>query len=113
MLVSVSYFASKAPADRKVCIAKKAPRYFRGPRFPEFAPAYPWDMKDWQARYRRELEVRFPDAASLRDSLARIEAATPDPILCCYEKAPSDCHRSILAGFIFDRLGLTVPEWTA
>jgi len=112
-MIAVSYFSSKAPKERKVCIAKKRPRFFSGPCVPEFAPENPWDLDNWQARYRGELETRFPDAASLQAVLDRIAGQTPEPILCCYEKAPSECHRTILAEFINERLGLNVQEWAA
>jgi hypothetical protein len=107
-----SYFASKAPKERKVCIAKGRPRFFAGPSFKDFAPLNPHDLNDWRNRYRRELEARYPDAASLRAALDAIAAKTPDPILCCYEKDAGECHRTVLAQFIAQRLGIVVPEWT-
>lgn len=111
-MIAVSYFASKAPKERKVCIAKGKPRFFAGPVFKDFAPLDPHAPGDWRARYRRELEARYPDAASLRAALEMVASRTPDPILCCHEKDASECHRTILAGFIAERLGLHVPEWT-
>ncbi|EFL53085.1 protein of unknown function DUF1130 [Solidesulfovibrio fructosivorans JJ]] len=110
-MITVSYFASKAPSDRKICIAKGRPRYFKGLSFRDFAPLNPHDLNDWQNRYRRELEARYPDALSLQAALGRIEDRVPNPILCCYEKDPAECHRTILAQFIQERLGLEVPEW--
>ncbi len=111
-MIQTSYFSSKAPRGRKVCIAKWPPRYWHGPRAPKLAPSDP-KAEDWAAAYRRDLENRFPTESSLRLYLQEIERETPDPILCCYESNPDECHRRILAAFIKEELGWDVPEWSA
>lgn len=108
-MIQTSFFAGKSPKGRRVCIAKWA-RFWHGPRASLFAPSNP-RAEDWQAAYRRDLESRFPDAAALRMYLDAVESETPDPILCCYEADPAECHRSILAEFIFEKLGIRVTEW--
>lgn len=109
-VIKTSYFSSKAPKDRKVCIAKWA-RYWSGPRAALFAPSNPKAVQ-WQAAFRADMATRFPDAESLRAYLMEICEQTPNPILCCYEHDPQDCHRSVLAEIIRERLGWTVQEWT-
>ena len=83
MSIETSFFSSKAPKERKVCIAKWH-RNWSGPRAERFAPSDP-NAVDWKAAYRKELESRFPTPSSLRLYLQEIEKRTPDPILCCFE----------------------------
>lgn len=109
MIIMTSYFSSKAPGERKVCIAKWN-RYWSGPRAKLFAPEDP-KAKEWEQAYRANLEARFPTAAILQAYLDLVCGNTPDPILCCYEKRPEDCHRGILAAYITSMLGIAVPEW--
>ena len=111
-MIQTSYFSSKAPKERKVCIAKWPPRYWKGPRAPKLAPSNPKAV-DWAASYRRDLAERFPTATSLHLYLKQIEELAPDPILCCYESNPDECHRRVLAAFIKKELGWDVPEWSA
>ena len=91
MSIETSFFSSKAPKERKVCIAKWH-RNWSGPRAERFAPSDP-NAVDWKAAYRKELESRFPTPSSLRLYLQEIEKRTPDPILCCFELNPEECHR--------------------
>lgn len=109
-MIQTSFFSSKAPKTRKVCIAKWH-RGWTGPRAPQFAPSDPKAV-DWQAAYRRDLEQRFPSVATLRNYLHSIERETSEPILCCFEENPQECHRRVLAAFIAEKMGLNVPEWT-
>lgn len=108
--MQTSFFSSKAPRDRKVSIAKWPPRYWQGPRASRFAPSNP-KAEDWAEAYRRDLEARFPTESSLRLYLQEILRETPDPILCCFETDPNQCHRRVLAAFIKENLHLDVPEW--
>lgn len=109
-----SYFASKAPKENKVCIAKKPYRF--APKLPKavaLAPSNPWAEGDWKANYRADLDERFPTPESLMEYLKEVHALTEGtPILCCYEKNPAECHRSILAEYIAEKLGLIIEEWT-
>jgi hypothetical protein len=110
-MIMTSYFASKAPADRKVCIAKKRPRYFRGKQFIQLAPTDPW-ADDWRTLYQADLKARFPGGRGLRELLEQIQEQIPDPILCCYEKDPGTCHRREFADYAQATLGLQIPEWS-
>lgn len=108
-MIQTSYFASKAPKGRKVCIAKWN-KFWNGARAMKFAPSNP-KATDWKGAFRADLEKRFPTVESLRDYLAEIERETPNPILCCYEVDRTECHRHILADFIEKMLGIKVTEW--
>lgn len=110
-MIQVSFFKSKAPKHRKVCIAKWA-RFWTGPKAELFAPSNPKAV-NWAEAYRRDLENRFPTVESLLDYLDMVEAVTPNPILCCFEVDPQECHRTILADFIERMTGVKVREWSA
>ncbi len=110
-MIQTSFFGSKAPKERKVCIAKWH-RNWTGPRAPKLAPSDP-KAADWAAAYRRDLDQRFPTESSLRLYLQEVERATPDPILCCFELNPTECHRRVLAAYIKEKLNWDVPEWAA
>lgn len=108
----VSYFKSAAPKHLKISIAKRPPRFFSGLHIMEFAPSDPFSAGDWRARYRADLDMRFPDDDALRTVLDRIQTAIPEgAILCCYEEDPATCHRTILAEVVRRRLGLELREW--
>lgn len=111
-MIQTSYFASKAPAERKVCISLKRPRFFHkgGLWVVELAPSNPW-AEDWREQYRRDLRSRFPTPDRLAEVLAFIERKVPNPILCCYEKTPGECHRGELAAHVRKVLGIELPEW--
>lgn len=110
-MLQTSYFSSKAPATRKVCIAKWAPRYWTGPRAPRLAPSNPRGEGAWRERYLQDLAERFPEGTGLREYLEEIAARTPEPILCCYEADPEQCHRCVLAEYVKTWLGMEMPEW--
>ena len=112
LCISLSYFASRAPLERKVGIAKYPPRYWNGPCATLLAPSNP-RATDWRQAYRQDMAGRFAAGPQLRDYLMGIARATPYPILCCYERQPEDCHRSVLADILREMLGWEVDEWQA
>lgn len=93
-----------------MAIAKWPPRGWDGPRASRFAPSDP-KAEDWAGAYRHDLDGRFPTESSLRLYLQEIERETPDPILCCFELNPEECHRRVLAAYIKEKLNWDVPEW--
>ena len=110
LCISLSYFASRAPLERKVGIAKYPPRNWNGPCATLLAPSNP-RARDWRQAYRLDMASRFADGPQLRDYPTGIARATPHPTLCCYERQPEDCHRSVLAGILREMLGWEVHEW--
>lgn len=110
LCISLSFFASHAPRERKVCIAKYPPRSWQGPRATLLAPSDP-RAKNWRQAYRLDMAGRFAAGPQLGDYLMEIARATPRPILCCYERRPEECHRSILAALLREMLGWEVQEW--
>lgn len=110
-MIKVSYFSSKAAREHKVSIAKWPPRFWKGERATKFAPSNP-KAPDWESAYLRDLRMRFPNGFGLKEYLEEIEATTPNPILCCYEQNPSECHRCILAKYVYEHLKIDLEEWS-
>ena len=112
MKIYTSYLNSKAPAERKVCIAKSA-RFFKGKRVKEFAPSNPWAEGDWRASFRADMDLRFGAGSmlNLEEFVLSLHRSVPNPILCCHERDPRDCHRSVLSAYLLEKLGLEVEEW--
>ena len=75
-----------------------------------FRPVRP-EGRGLEGGVQEDLESRFPTPSSLRLYLQEIEKRTPDPILCCFELNPEECHRRVLAAFIKENINLDVPEW--
>ena len=109
-MIYTSYFSSAAPGHRKVCISKKCPDWFTGPRRPDLAPSNPW-ADNWRESYLHDLQARFPEPDTLRWLLEELGREVPEPILCCYEKNPDRCHRRVLAEYVRKTLGMDIPEW--
>ena len=112
-MITTSYFASKAPVERKVVISKKYPRFLKKGCLwvPELAPSDPFAQGDWRRRYMGDLEQRFPSGRGLRELLAKIESQISDPILCCFEKDSLECHRSLLAEYASLWAKVLIQEW--
>ncbi len=83
-------------------------------KYQALAPG-PWfrsvDYPEYYRRYRRQLDDL--DAQRVADELKAL-AAPHEPVLLCWEVPPlargNWCHRSIVAQWLFETLGLVVPE---
>ena len=110
-MIYTSYFASKAPAEFKVCIAKGIPKHFKGRSIPSLAPSNPF-VRDWRSAYKRDLDERFSSLLAIRNFLLdEVEAVGGPLILCCYEKDRATCHRGVLADLLKELFDGGIPEW--
>ena len=109
-MIQTSYFGSRAPEARKISIAKWPPRWFHGTRAYMLAPTNP-KAENWEAAYLHDLETRFPEAFLLKNYLENLERSVREPILCCFEADPRECHRRVLARYVKKLLGWDIPEW--
>jgi hypothetical protein len=75
----------------------------------------PWfnsvDEAEYIRRYRTEILDRL-DPRAVAGELAEL-AGDRVPVLLCFERPASDqwCHRSLVAAWLGDALGLIVPEF--
>lgn len=78
--------------------------------------AAPWGLKDiasdeeFARRYRARLHRYTP---RILGQLEEMRAQYPGVplILMCFERRPADCHRAVLAKWLEQRLGTSVPEY--
>lgn len=112
-MIYTSYFASKAPIDQKIVISLSYPRFLKAGHIwsRNLAPET-LRQENWQELYWHVLCRRYPNGRGLAELFAGMEKRLgKDPILCCYEKRPQDCHRSILAKYAGEKCGIDVVEW--
>ncbi len=100
----------------RIGISRMSPRGMRGYRtFPRLFPGKWWrdivDPVEWAARYRTDILGPL-DAAEVVEQLSAM-AGDRVPVLQCWEtmSPPSGwCHRALVGVWLFDELGLQVPE---
>jgi len=111
--METSYFSHPGISSdpRAVSIARYTPRWWgKGRRFIRLAPStallhatkngLPWP--EYIRRYKEEV-------LSILDP-ALIYAELQNSILICYERDPRECHRSLVASWIEQAVGVTVSE---
>ncbi len=111
-MIYTSFFASNAPAGKKISVANCPPRGWSGPVAPNLAPLVVVSGRVDGASYERLLHSRFASKYALLRELERIRGEVgTGACLCCFERSPRSCHRLILSKFIFDLSGIRVDEW--
>ena len=111
-MLKTSYFAKSAKEPGAVSIARFPPKWYTGARFLPLAPKPDMlKVRDWdeyRRRYRQEvLDVLDPDEV-LRD--LGVDGAGHDIVLLCFEKDRTRCHRGLVAEWLYEAKGITVPE---
>ena len=111
-MLKTSYFAKSAKEPGAVSIARFPPKWYTGARFLPLAPKPDMlKVRDWdeyRRRYRQEvLDVLDPDEV-LRD--LGVDGAGHDIVLLCFEKDRTRCHRELVAEWLYETKGITVPE---
>ena len=111
-MLKTSYFARSAREPGAISIARFPPKWYTGTRYlplappPELLKINNWD--GYRRRYSDEvLSVLDPDLV-LRD--LGVEGADHDIILLCFEKERAHCHRGLVAAWLYQTRGVTVPE---
>ena len=111
-MLKTSYFARSAKDPGAVSIARFPPKWYTGARYlPLAPPAALLKIGDWdlyRRRYRDEvLSVLDPDEV-LRD--LGLDGSAHDILLLCFEKDRTHCHRGLVAVWLNETRGITVPE---
>ncbi|EME18477.1 hypothetical protein G419_16980 [Rhodococcus triatomae BKS 15-14] len=99
--------------------SRGAPRGWQG-ELPAWAAVYPtWPMRqitdrdEFTRRYLARLDGYGVEHAAADLAAIADETNADTLILCCFEVSLSEriwCHRSVLAAWLSDRLGIDVPE---
>jgi len=93
----------------------KAAPIFADQRYVELLSTAPWgifkvaSMQEFRPRYRQRLHQRFE---RIRSEIEQLRAENPDRklVLCCYDRDPARCHRSLFAEWWTQKTGEDVVE---
>ena len=91
--------------SRSVSIALRSPQWYRGRTYPALAPRREMLKMD-EVTYREEYQKILDN----RDPRRVYEALGENSILICWEAPGKFCHRRLVAEWLEEHLGLTVPE---
>lgn len=114
-MICTTYYANlkKLPSSiTPVAISSTVPKGMSILWIPEVAPPYNMRTHYKQAGDRdlfREQYFSWLERIDLRTLIAALPEG--DVALVCYEKDTNTCHRSLLAEYLCERLGLQVKEW--
>jgi len=105
-MITTSNFAQSAEHPDAVAISGGVPRWYKGRRYMPLAPPR-WllkakDPERFDREYRKQLEAL--DAKQIAEELG------PNAILLCWESFNVRCHRRLVAEWLEEKLGITVPE---
>ena len=98
--------------DNGIAICIYPPLDWAGPRFPMLEPprklffsrkADQIDNKEYEKQYREQVLSKL-NAKNIYEQLK-------DQVLLCWEPQGEFCHRRIISQWIFEQLGIEVPEW--
>ena len=106
-----SYFSKSAKHPNAVSIAGKAPHWYTGRQYKILAPKYHFfkkykidgDKLSYTQSFYNEVLNKLDPQKVLQD-------LGPHAILLCYEKPGDFCHRRLVADWILDKIGITIPE---
>lgn len=111
-----SYFGNHRNITNLLAITNKPPAWFVGPHYPKLGPKESFLM-DYKRGLITEVEYIEQYMKLVLDPLPPEETYNElislygeDVTLCCYEKPPEFCHRSIVAVWFENNLGILVPE---
>lgn len=109
-----SFFRYRDELNNGVSIARKAPARYR--YLPEYRPLFPTAviLSRWKGDTGYEKEEYVKDYYRLVLSIldpAKVFAELKGKTLLCWEKPGDFCHRRIVARWIKDNLGITIPEF--
>jgi len=112
VIMKTSYFAICAKHPNAVSIASKSPPWYTGREYKKLAPLYSFFKKykeDGDEEYYTE--QFFKQVLDKLDPQKVFDELGPDAILLCYEAPGKFCHRRLVAQWLFDKLGIDIPEY--
>lgn len=116
-MIYTSYYANLRNIPdhiRPIAISSTIPEGMVLTWWPEFAPTWTMRTQYKKTGDRETFRRRYMERLG-RIDLSGLAQKFPrgDVVLLCYEKDPVTCHRSILAEWFRDSLGISVQEWRA
>ena len=110
--MNTSSFSRSGSHLRAVAISRTRPRGWTGRIYEPLAPSWHLlaealsgeiDEAEYSRRYREEVLSKL-DPAAVRADLGE------DAVLLCWERAGAFCHRRLVAEWLEEGLGVSVPE---
>lgn len=106
--MKTSNFKKSGKDPNAVSIARGNPKGYKGKAYKFLAPSWELvkvkDFNVYRERYKREV-LSHLNAEEVYKTLG------DDAILLCWEDDPKDCHRSIVAEWFEEKLGVNVKEY--
>lgn len=108
--MNTSYFAKHKNKPNGVCIALKHPPGFPGECYPDLYPCWPFLSKyfedgDWLA-YTEAYQLQVLNKLDPQKVLSDLRGK----VLLCWEGPEKNCHRHLVAEWIFEHTGYKVEE---
>ena len=100
-----SYFAKEGSNPDAVAICLSIPDWYRGRWMQKLAPPrsiFHLRQEEFVPAYLDYLDTLDPDAIAAE--------LGEDAVLLCYEKPGTFCHRRLLADWLEEKTGRTIPE---
>ncbi|MFA5801545.1 MAG: hypothetical protein WC911_03620 [Thermoleophilia bacterium] len=98
----------RLPKEGKpVCIAIGAPRWYRGERYTDLAPA-----REMLSLPRAEFDLEYSKILQHLDPEQVYEDLGENAIMLCWETPNTWCHRRRAAEWLEDACGILIPEFS-
>ena len=108
--MKTGYFAKHGNVAGAISISRSAPKFYHGPEFKTLAPSYPMlkmTRDDYNQAYKKILLKLDPQ--KVYNELTAL-AKGEEPILLCWERSNTWCHRRLVAEWLEKFLGVEITE---
>lgn len=109
-----SNYARNSRHPKAISISANAPRWFKGPSYPDLAPT--WDfLMDYKngiindAEYTKRYMTLLTEGRSL-DPQKVVDDMQDGAVMLCYESPSDFCHRHIVAKWLMENTDVVVEE---
>ena len=118
--MKTSYFAKSGSNPNAIAISARVPDFYKGKRYTKLAPS--WSIyKEWKysdesdevknSRYERRFINEILDLLDPETVYAELCALVDgEPIIICYEKSGTFCHRYIVTKWLSKYINCNIQE---
>jgi hypothetical protein len=98
------------------CIARYPGRYYSGEQYLALAPSKElltwWNKSDKAVEAQARFTKRYiEETLNQLDPRQNYDDLGEDAVILCFEKPGEFCHRRLVAAWLEDNLGISVPEY--
>lgn len=108
--MKTGYFAKHGKLEGAISISRSSPKFYTGPEFKALAPTYAMlkmERADYNQAYKQILLKLNPQ--KVFDALTKLTNGA-EPILLCWEKSNTWCHRRLVAEWLELFLHIEITE---